>query len=164
MPELPEVETVKKSLENLITGLIVTEVDLFMPKIIKLPSPQSFIGTLADKTIKRLGRRGKYLLIYLDDNQTMVIHLRMTGRLVYSEPLTPPAKYTHAIFRLSNGFSLFFADMRQFGRLALVDTDQLDEWPGLRILGAEPLSDSFTREYLKKELKRRTMQKLFRLS
>lgn len=155
MPELPEVETVRRTLEERIVGLTITGVVLILPKVIKSPSPGEFSERVAGRKIKKLGRRGKYLLIHLDHNLTLVIHLRMTGRLVYSESLTPPAKYTHAIFRLNNGFSLFFDDMRQFGRLALVDTGRLDEWPGLRILGVEPLSDSFTREYLKKELKRR---------
>jgi len=158
MPELPEVETVKKSLEGLITGLIIKDVDLFMPKIVKLPSPQSFTETLAGKTIKKLGRRGKYLLIHLSDKHTLVIHFRMTGRLVYSPPGTSPGKHTHAVFRLSNGHELHFSDMRQFGRMALLETDRLDTLAGLKDLGVEPLSEEFTREFLKKQLKRRRVK------
>lgn len=155
MPELPEVETVRKSLESRISGLTITEVELLMPKIIKAPSPQSFIEGVTGKKIKKLGRRGKYLLIHLSEKMTLVIHLRMTGRLVFCPPETPPEKHTHAIFRLSDGNLLHFTDTRQFGRLALSETDRLDSFPGLKDLGAEPLSEKFTRDYLKKELKRR---------
>ncbi|MCL5056436.1 MAG: bifunctional DNA-formamidopyrimidine glycosylase/DNA-(apurinic or apyrimidinic site) lyase [Actinobacteria bacterium] len=158
MPELPEVETVKRSLENHISGLTISEVDLLMPKILKTPSPQSFAGILAGKTIKKLGRRGKYLLIHLSGNHTLVIHFRMTGRLVYSPPGTAPAKHTHAVFRLSNGHELHFTDMRQFGRMALLETDRLDTLAGLKDLGVEPLSEEFTREFLKKQLKRRRVK------
>ncbi|MCL6477739.1 MAG: bifunctional DNA-formamidopyrimidine glycosylase/DNA-(apurinic or apyrimidinic site) lyase [Peptococcaceae bacterium] len=155
MPELPEVETVKRTLEEKITGLTVTEVVLILPKIVRSPSAEEFIRNLTGQKIKSLGRRGKYLLIHLRENLTLVIHLRMTGRLVFCPPGTPPSKYTHAIFKLSNGFMLFFSDMRQFGRIALVETDKLDTWAGLKNLGVEPFSDNFTRDFLKKELKRK---------
>ncbi|HBV97282.1 MAG: formamidopyrimidine-DNA glycosylase [Peptococcaceae bacterium BICA1-7] len=158
MPELPEVETVKKSLEGLITGLVITEVRLFMPKIVKTPSPTLFSDTLAGKTIKRLGRRGKYLLFHLSDKHTLVIHFRMTGRLVYSPPQTEPAKHTHAVFRLSNGDELHYTDMRQFGTMALMETDRLDTLSGLKDLGVEPLSEEFSRDYLKKQIKRRRIK------
>lgn len=155
MPELPEVETIKKSLESLVTGLSFTEVDLITPKIVRFPVPQEFIDNLTGKKIKRIGRRGKYLLLHLDDNMTLAIHLRMTGRLVYAPPEARPSKHTHAVFRLSNGFGLYYSDMRRFGRMALMETGRLDAWPGLRDLGLEPLDEGFTRDFLKKELKRR---------
>jgi len=155
MPELPEVETVRRSLEGQILGLSFTEVELMMTKIVKTPSPQSFTESLAGKKIKKLGRRGKYLLIHMSDSLTMVIHLRMTGRLVYSPPDTPAEKHTHAIFKLSNGYSLHYSDIRQFGRIGLTDTDKLDSFPGLKDLGIEPLSENFSRDFLKRELKRK---------
>ncbi|MFZ5647932.1 MAG: bifunctional DNA-formamidopyrimidine glycosylase/DNA-(apurinic or apyrimidinic site) lyase [Bacillota bacterium] len=155
MPELPEVETVRRSLESQVSGLTINEVILLMPKIIKSPPPQSFIENITGKRIKKLGRRGKYLLINLSEGLTLVIHLRMTGRLVFCPADTPPGKHTHAVFRLSDGNSLHFSDIRQFGRMALTGTDRLDSLPGLKDLGVEPLSEKFTRDYLKKELKRR---------
>ncbi|MFZ5645301.1 MAG: bifunctional DNA-formamidopyrimidine glycosylase/DNA-(apurinic or apyrimidinic site) lyase [Bacillota bacterium] len=158
MPELPEVETVKKSLESLIIGLNITEVRLFMPKIVKHPSPEFFAANITGKKIKKLGRRGKYLLIHLSGNYVLIIHFRMTGRLVYSPPGTDPSKHTHALFKLSNNYELHFSDMRQFGRMALVESEQLDSFPGIKDLGVEPLSENFTREYLKKELKRRRVK------
>lgn len=155
MPELPEVETIRRSLESLVTGLSFTEVGLMTPKIVRSPSPQDFIDNLTGKKIRRIGRRGKYLLVNLSENLTLAIHLRMTGRLVYAPRETPANKHTHAIFRLSNGSALFYSDMRRFGRMSLMETGRLDAWPGLRDLGIEPLDEGFTRDYLKKELKRR---------
>jgi len=155
MPELPEVETVKRSLESLITGLTITGAVLNLPKIIRSPSPQKFIEKISGKKIKRLGRRGKYLLIHLSGDLTLTVHLRMTGRLVYSPPDAPVSNYTHAVFKLSNGFFLLFSDMRQFGRISLVKTDCLGKMQGLGTLGVEPLSESFTRDFLRRELKRK---------
>ena len=155
MPELPEVETVKRTLEKKLAGLTFEAVKLHMPKIVRLPTPEEFADSLAGKKITRLGRRGKYLLLHLSGGLTLVIHLRMTGRLVYTTPKTPLEKHTHAVFALSNGDQLRYTDIRQFGRMMLAPTAELDEMPGLKTLGVEPLSGNFTREFMKKELKRR---------
>ncbi len=155
MPELPEVETVKRTLEKKLAGLTFESVKLHMPKIVRLPTPEEFADSLTGKKISRLGRRGKYLLLYLSGGYTLVIHLRMTGRLVYTTPEAPLEKHTHAVFTLSNGDQLRYMDIRQFGRMMLAPTAELDEMPGLKTLGVEPLSENFTREFMKKELKRR---------
>ncbi len=155
MPELPEVETIKRSLESRITGLTFSGVDLFTPKVVRFPEPRDFIGSLTGKKVKRVGRRGKYLLIHLAGNLILAVHLRMTGKLVCLPSGTPPSKHTHAVFKLSNGFELHFSDVRRFGRLALLEAGRLETWPGLKNLGVEPLSEDFTRGFLKKELKRR---------
>lgn len=155
MPELPEVETVRTTLAEKITGLSIEAVDILMPKIIRTPSPEEFCRRLTGQTILALDRRGKYLLVRLSGGLTLVIHLRMTGRLVYTTASTPPAKYTHVLFHLGNGEQLRFSDMRQFGRISLVENDALVLFPGLKDLGPEPLSTNFTREYLQRELRRR---------
>lgn len=155
MPELPEVETVKRTLEKKLSGLSFEAVKLHMPKIVRLPPPEEFADILTGKKIIRLGRRGKYLLLHLTGGYTLVIHLRMTGRLVYATPGAPLEKHTHAVFDLSNGDQLRYTDIRQFGRMLLALTAELDEMPGLKTLGVEPLSENFTREFMKKELKRR---------
>ncbi|MFZ5597768.1 MAG: bifunctional DNA-formamidopyrimidine glycosylase/DNA-(apurinic or apyrimidinic site) lyase [Bacillota bacterium] len=155
MPELPEVETIRRTLEQRVAGLVITDVNLITPKIIKSPSPQSFIKGITGKKIKKLGRRGKYLMMHLSGNKTLLIHLRMTGRLVYTPPDTHPARHTHAVFTLDNGYSLHFTDVRQFGRMILADTDRVNTLPGLRDLGLEPLGKEFTRDFFKKGLKGR---------
>jgi len=158
MPELPEVETVKKTLEKKLAGLTITGVEIMMPKVIREPEPRQFANLVTGKKITKLGRRGKYLLIYLSGYSVLVIHLRMTGRLVYARPEDPPPRHTHVVFHLSNGCELRFADMRQFGRILLADTRRLDQVKGLKDLGPEPLGPEFTREFLRKELKRKRVR------
>lgn len=156
MPELPEVETVVRSLERHLSGLTITAVDLVMPEVIRSPKPEQFIEQITGKQFqKKLGRRGKYLLIHLSDGLTLVIHLRMTGRLIYCEADLPMEKHTHVIFHLDNGKQLRFADVRRFGRLQLVPTAEVSGLSGLKDMGPEPLDQEFTREFLKKELRRR---------
>jgi len=155
MPELPEVETVKRTLQSKLAGLIFKGAQVFLPQVIRTHEPGPFAETICDQKILQLGRRGKYLLIHLSDGLTMVIHLRMTGRLTYCRPEEPLPKHTHVVFALHNGAQLRFADMRQFGRIWLIPTTSMDKLPGLKDLGVEPFDEVFTRDYLKKELRRR---------
>ncbi|RYD06866.1 hypothetical protein N752_01695 [Desulforamulus aquiferis] len=156
MPELPEVETVVRSLEQHLAGLEITAVDLHMPKVIRHPRPEIFTEEIVGKQfLKKLGRRGKYILLNLTDGLTLVVHLRMTGRLVYCAAETPLEKHTHVVFHLNNGQHLRFTDIRQFGRMSLLPTNQVSEMSGIKDLGPEPLDTSFTREFLKKEFRRR---------
>ncbi len=155
MPELPEVETVKRSLEVRLRGLTVKHVDLLMEKIVKTPDPEAFKSQLVDKTILSLGRRGKYLMIFLSGGLTLIIHLRMTGQLINTAKETELAKHTHMVIDLDNGTQLRFIDQRQFGRVYLLPDHELDQINGLKTMGVEPLGPDFTKEYLKKELKRK---------
>lgn len=158
MPELPEVETVKKTLEKKLIGLAIKGVEILMPKIIRDPNPEKFITEVTNKKISRLGRRGKYLLLYMTGEKALIIHLRMTGRLVYTQSTEPIARHTHVIFQLSNGYELRFIDMRQFGRIQLSSVSNLNLVKGLKDLGLEPLEKAFTRDFLRKELKRKRIR------
>ncbi|MFX4261348.1 bifunctional DNA-formamidopyrimidine glycosylase/DNA-(apurinic or apyrimidinic site) lyase [Pelotomaculum propionicicum] len=155
MPELPEVETVNRTLQPKLTGLKFTDVQVLLPKIVRTPEPGEFIKIIRNKKILDVSRRGKYLLISLSGGYTLAVHLRMTGRLVYSPDNLPPTKHTHVVFHLDNGHRLTFADMRQFGGLWLVPTSALKDLSGFKDLGIEPLGEQFTRDFLKKELRRR---------
>ncbi|SHK01956.1 bifunctional DNA-formamidopyrimidine glycosylase/DNA-(apurinic or apyrimidinic site) lyase [Desulforamulus aeronauticus] len=156
MPELPEVETVVRSLEAHLAGLTVTGVNLLKPEVIRSPKSEEFIELLIGKAfLKKLGRRGKYILLHLSDNLTLVAHLRMTGRLIYCEAEFPLEKHTHVIFLLDNGKHLRFADVRRFGRLQLIATPKIMELSGIKDLGPEPLEPEFTREFFKREIRRR---------
>ncbi|MQL52792.1 bifunctional DNA-formamidopyrimidine glycosylase/DNA-(apurinic or apyrimidinic site) lyase [Desulfofundulus thermobenzoicus] len=155
MPELPEVETIKRSLEKSLPGLVIEKADIFLPKIIKAPGPEEFCREVAGKTIRKVDRRGKYLLINLSDGLVLAVHLRMTGRLIYSGREAPVPRYTHLILHLDNGHRLYFADMRQFGRLWLVPESGLSAISGLAGLGVEPLSPAFTPDYLAEKLRGR---------
>ena len=158
MPELPEVETVRQTLQPKLTGLKFRGAQVYLPKIIKTPEPEQFIKEIEGKKIIKLSRRGKHLILGLSDRYTLVVHLRMTGSLVYCENDDPPARHTHVIFNLSNGAELRFTDVRQFGQMWLVPNTSLDGLTCLKNLGVEPLEPQFTRDYLKKELRRRHAQ------
>lgn len=155
MPELPEVETVRRTLEPRLAGLNITAVQILTSKIIKTPAPEQFKDIILNKRIMKINRRGKYLIIELSEKYVLLIHLRMTGRLVYTDKDAELARHTHVIFTLSNGYQLRFSDTRQFGRLWLVPSASLEELSGFKDLGVEPLGERFTRDYLKKELRRR---------
>lgn len=155
MPELPEVETVKRSLEEKIVGCRFLGLEVYMPKVVKAGEANDLAGAITGKRVVRMGRRGKYLLVYLEDNLVLVIHLRMTGQLVHSAPEQEMAKHTHVVFSLDNGNQLRFVDQRQFGRIYLVPANALEMLSGLRNMGLEPFDPGFTKEYFKKELRNR---------
>ncbi|SHI94678.1 DNA-formamidopyrimidine glycosylase [Desulfofundulus thermosubterraneus] len=155
MPELPEVETIKRTLQEKLPGRTICGVNIYLPKIIQTPSPEEFCRQVVDKRILDVGRRGKYLLISLSRGLMLVVHLRMTGQLVYTATDEPRSKHTHLVFHLNNGHQLRFTDMRQFGRFWLVPEKDLQAVSGLKDLGVEPLSGEFTIEFLDKELKAR---------
>lgn len=148
MPELPEVETVKRTLEPHLQGKKIIAVEIYHPGVIAFPGVDEFCKLIEGKTIQSLGRRGKYLIIQLSGGYYLVAHLRMTGRLVLAGESDPLASHTHIIFALSKGLYLHWVDTRRFGRLYLAEKDTAAFVAGLNKLGAEPLDDSFDRETL----------------
>ncbi len=158
MPELPEVETVRRSLEQVLSGEKIVKVELYYGGIVKTPDPQSFVDILQGKVIQELKRRGKYLIFCLSDNYNLIIHLRMTGQLILCEPGTSIAKHTHIIFHLGNGRELRFVDIRKFGLIYLVPAGEWQEIKGLYTLGPEPLSAEFTFEKLQESIKNKKVK------
>lgn len=152
MPEMPEVETIRRTLTGKVTGQRIARVDILLPRLIKWPGAEEFGAAVTDTTITRLDRRGKYLLFFLDNGQVMVVHLRMTGRLYYVKAGAPPDRFTRIIFALANGDTLIYADSRTLGTLYALPTDELWRISGLASLGPEPLSAEFTAEYFKGSL------------
>ena len=156
MPELPEVETIRRSLEEKISGLAITGVDIYLERIIKEPASVGvFKEIVAGKKIEKLDRIGKYLLLYLSDGYVMVIHLRMTGRLLYVAQYEDVTKHTHLIFQLSNDYHLRFLDIRQFGTIYLLKEEELKTIKGLAVLGPEPLSENFSAALLNERLRKK---------
>lgn len=141
MPELPEVETVVRALRRPLLGRTITEVRNYWPRHIATPSS---LGALQQRIhgrrITAVNRRGKYLLFPLDDGQTLIIHLKMSGHLAVVSNNTPADKYAHTIFALENGHELRFRDTRKFGKVYLVE----DAATIVGGLGPEPLEDGFT--------------------
>lgn len=147
MPEMPEVETIRRTLTDKVEGRKITRVEIGLSRLIKWPTAPEFQAVLTDKTIVRLGRRGKYLLFYLDNQFVLIVHLRMTGRLYYVTPGTQYDKFTHIVFSLDNGDALIYADTRTLGTLYLMPETELWRISGLASMGPEPLSPEFTLDY-----------------
>ncbi|NEU29870.1 DNA-formamidopyrimidine glycosylase [bacterium LRH843] len=156
MPELPEVETVKKTLEKLVVGKTIASVDVKWANIIKKPDDvQQFKDALIGQTIGKITRRGKFLLFHLDD-VTMVSHLRMEGRyglFKASEELTP---HTHVIFTFTDQSELRYQDVRKFGTMHVFKKGTEEQSLPLSQLGVEPFSDAFSVEVLSEAFKKTT--------
>lgn len=148
MPELPEVETVRRGLEKLIIGSKIIDVQLPYPKVIT-GDGQQFITGVMNTEFKQIDRRGKYLLLRLANNQTIVSHLRMEGQYSVESLETVPYKHTEIVFELSDKRALFYNDTRRFGRMALTTTGfENTEVPSLSKLGPEPTEEQLTLSYM----------------
>lgn len=157
MPELPEVETIVIGLRELIVGNTIHEIIVREADIVAFPTVEEFKKGLYKKCIKAVDRRGKYILLRIEGQKTLVIHLRMTGRLLVKPGKADYDKHTHIIFKLDNELDLRFHNIRKFGRMYLVDSDDYKPAGGLATLGPEPLSEEFTLEVFKDQInKRRT--------
>lgn len=157
MPELPEVETVVKGLRPLITGKIVTEVEIREENMIAHPKNdiKAFTKDLIGSKIEEVKRRGKYIIIELNNYKDLIIHLRMTGKLLVKEVKDFRDKHTHVIFSLNDGQEIRFNNIRKFGRVYLIDRDQPEQAGGLAELGPEPLNDNLSVDDFKKLFKKR---------
>lgn len=160
MPELPEVELVACSLQRLVVGHRIVSARLLRPGLAPETSPATFARRLRGARIEAVGRRGKHILVRLDNERVLIAHLRMTGKFLYGPTGTPLPKHTHAIFNLDKGQRLIFIDQRHFGMMKVVPSAQLDDTQELRLLAPEPFSDEFTPAYLHTALlrSRRTLK------
>jgi len=165
MPELPEVETIRRGLEPHFVGRTIERVEVLYPK--------SFEGNakdLVDRSVVSLERRGKLLIAYLDNGYALTVHLKMTGQLVWrgkgddetvmgghpeeSYMLPLPHKHTRVIIDLDDDSTLYFNALRLFGRVSLLTKQELAEHDFLQRLGPEPLDAQFTTPYLAEQLKK----------
>jgi len=148
MPELPEVEHVVRALRRVIVGRTIVATEIRLPKLIAPTLTPVFKRKLKDSRITGLSRRGKYILIELDSDRVLAVHLRMTGKFLYLTGDDDVPKHTHAIFYIDNERRLAFRDQRQFGVMKLVARSRLAQTKGIRELAPEPLSDDFSPAYL----------------
>ena len=162
MPELPEVEHVVRALRRAVSGRRILAAELNLPRILAAPSPAVFKRKLRGALITNVGRRGKYILVALDNDQVLVVHLRMTGKFISVGLDSPLPPYPHVVFHLDDDRRLVFSDMRQFGRMRLLSSKALKELVQLTALAPEPLLDEFTFEYFSATLKksRRSLKQL----
>lgn len=146
MPELPEVETVRRTLNLLVKGKTISGVTVRLPRIIRLPEePEAFARLLEGQTIRDVERRGKFLRFVLDD-LVLISHLRMEGRYGVFPSEEPVELHTHVLFHFTDGTDLRYKDVRQFGTMHVFLAGE--EWskPPLHKLGLEPLEPAFTLE------------------
>ena len=148
MPELPEVEHVVRALRHVVVGRTIVATDIRLPKLIGPISTAVFKRKLKNSRITGVSRRGKFILIELDSDRVLAVHLRMTGKFLYLAGDEDVPKHTHAIFYLDNDRRLVFRDQRQFGVMKLVARTRLAKTKGIRELAPEPLSDDFSPAYL----------------
>ena len=153
MPELPEVELVAKSLDSLIKGRKIIVAELLRTRLAPENPPAQFAERLKDSTINFVHRRGKHILFDLDNANTLITHLRMTGRFMLLPIERELPKYSHAVFYFEDETRLVFQDQRHFGLMKIVETLQLYEAKELKKLAPEPFSDDFNPEYFRKILK-----------
>jgi formamidopyrimidine-DNA glycosylase len=154
VPELPEVETIRRDLEPLVVGRRIKDVDVDPATIHLLAAVpiETLRDSLVGRTITSLGRRGKYLLFGLEDGRTFVVHLRMTGRLVWRDYDAPPEQYERARISLDGGHDLRWADLRKFGTWRIYD----DPAELTRKLGPEPIDETFSLKQFRAALAGRT--------
>ncbi len=156
MPELPEVETIRRQLSPFLSGKRIVGIEVSDPSLVAPQSPAVFKKDLKGHSIDCISRRGKYLLFELDAGHALVIHLRMTGRLTQATfPLPRGArKHLRLVLRFNDGSGLVFHDMRRFGKAFILTREQVTSY--WRKLGPEPLGRSFNASYFSKKIEKRT--------
>ncbi|KRL27411.1 DNA-(apurinic or apyrimidinic site) lyase formamidopyrimidine-DNA glycosylase [Limosilactobacillus frumenti DSM 13145] len=148
MPELPEVETVRRGLLKIAAGRKISGIDVYYGKTIT-NDVEKFRQALIGQTIVTVDRRGKYLLFRFTNDLTMVSHLRMEGKY-FNQPIGGPIdKHTHVVFEFTDGSELCYHDTRKFGRMTLVKTGEEMTVGGLKTIGPEPTANDFTLPYFK---------------
>lgn len=152
MPELPEVETIRRELEPLVAGRSIERVVVADPRLVQPSAPNQVESALTGEKVAAVERRGKYLLLLLKSGRVLAVHLRMTGSLRHVESGTPADPYRRALLELDDGNRLDYRDVRRFGTWRLLDTPaELKAFLAAR-LGPEPLSDEFTPQILGRRL------------
>ena len=155
MPELPEVETVRRGLTPAMEGAVIAQADVNRPDL-RWPFPARMAERLTGARVTALRRRSKYILADLDTGETLLIHLGMSGRMLISgDPLgqfvhdhPAPEKHDHVVLHMANGARITFNDPRRFGAMDLMDTATADAHKLLAVLGPEPLGNGFNEDHL----------------
>lgn len=158
MPELPEVETVCRTLAPYLDGRTFMSFELRWPRTLGNIEPSTFARSVSGRSIESVSRRAKFIVIGLDDGSAITVHLRMTGQLLWipADADRQPDTFLRAEFLLDDGSVLLFSDIRKFGRIQHLGPDEFLGFSSL--LGIEPLSDEFTAGWLRTHLANRKRQ------
>jgi formamidopyrimidine-DNA glycosylase len=144
VPELPEVETIRRQIEPELVGRRIASMEVFDERLTRPVPPREVERAVTGRRIESVGRRGKYLLVSLEGGRWLVMHLRMTGNIVLREPRSD-VRFLRAVIRLGGGTTLLFTDARRFGTAVVLDDAELDAYMAARA-GVEPLSERLTAE------------------
>ncbi len=145
MPELPEVETVRRGLERFAVGRRINGVEIGRQRTVRRTSPEAVIHGLTDTTILAANRRGKYLLLPLDSGDEVMIHLRMSGQVLVATAGAERPPHTHVVMHLDDGNEMWFVDPRTFGEVVVFDPDNVAvEIPDLAKLGPDPIAEGIS--------------------
>ncbi len=156
MPELPEVETIKRQLNRRIKGKKIKTVEVFLPRIVKYPL-EKFKKLVGGAKIKKIRRRAKLLIIELSNDYCLVIHFKLTGQLIFNGV---PDKHTHLIYHFTDGSRLLYNDLRKFGFVKVIAKKDLADFLKKEKFGPEPLSKDFTLSLFKELLSKRKGAKI----
>lgn len=146
MPELPEVETVRRGLESLVMGAVIARVDVRDARLRRPIDPAALKKDVLGRTIVAVERRAKYLIVRLSGERSILMHLGMSGRMRVLNAADPVEPHTHVVFGLEDGREIRFRDPRRFGMVEAVLDRALETHPLLTHLGPEPLAHTFTGE------------------
>ncbi len=148
MPELPEVETIRRGLEREVVGKRVKAVEVHGTRTVRRQTKKQFISRLDGVKITGVQRRGKYLVLKLDSGELLVIHLRMSGQLLKAQPREAMPKHTHVVITFTQGGQLRFVDPRTFGEMFVTEADTVEkDVTELAHLGIDPLETALSWEY-----------------
>ncbi|MCC6864146.1 MAG: bifunctional DNA-formamidopyrimidine glycosylase/DNA-(apurinic or apyrimidinic site) lyase [Rhodobacteraceae bacterium] len=170
MPELPEVETIRRGLVSVMAGEVIVKTQVRRADL-RWPFPDRMAERLTGVRVLALRRRSKYILVDLSSGETLLVHLGMSGRILISVPEIvcsarkrlgefhhfhpAPEKHDHVVFEMANGARITFNDARRFGVMDLMDTVKAEAHPLLSVLGPEPLGNEFNESYLVEKFKNR---------
>jgi formamidopyrimidine-DNA glycosylase len=152
MPELPEVETVRRQLARELPERRIQKCRVRLARLVTYPSVSAYCRMITGKRIESVGRRGKYIIFVLEQGLELVIHLGMTGSFSFLESKAAYPKHAHIVYYLDDGRRLIYVDPRTFGETALLPSDDRSPLKGLANIGIEPLEEDFTAERLKASL------------
>jgi formamidopyrimidine-DNA glycosylase len=155
VPELPEVETVRRRLEPSLVGRSFVEVEINDARLTRPEDPVEVAAELIGERVAAVERRGKYLIVRFESGRVLLIHLRMTGNVLHAPSgMQEPDPHRRAVVRLDDGSDVAYRDVRRFGTWLLLEPGQLDKYLATR-LGAEPLGRAFTTRVLTRRLENR---------
>ena len=157
MPELPEIETVKLGLEKTVLGSVIVSIKIFR-RDLRFPIEERFEKSILNKRVLAVGRRSKYILLFLNNKTTLVLHLGMSGKInvkIENEIDYPAKKHDHLILSFDNGFILIYNDPRRFGFVEIIEGDY-NNYRRFKHIGIEPLLKQFDGKYMWARIKNST--------